>query len=88
MAESCVVGKILEAANFACIKHKDQRRNDPSQTPYINHPIGVAYILWKEGGITDIATIQVFTNAMIYNWKILFEYPIRDFIGSFNRKKY
>ena len=64
MAENCVVGKILEAVNFACIKHKDQRRNDPSQTPYINHPIGVAYILWKEAGITDIATIQVFTTAI------------------------
>ena len=36
---------IIKAANFAAIKHKDQRRSDPEQTPYINHPIGVANIL-------------------------------------------
>ena len=36
---------IIKAANFAAIKHKDQRRKDPDQTPYINHPIGVAQIL-------------------------------------------
>ena len=53
------VGLLLEAANFACIKHRDQRRKDESKTPYINHPIGVAYILWKEGGVTDLPTLQV-----------------------------
>ena len=36
---------LIKAANFAAIKHKDQRRSDPEQTPYINHPIGVANIL-------------------------------------------
>ena len=54
-----VAGKLLEAANFACIKHENQRRNNPAQTPYINHPIGVAYILWKEGDVFDIAVLQV-----------------------------
>lgn len=53
------VGLLLEAANFACVKHRDQRRKDKSKTPYINHPIGVAYILWKEGGVDDLPTLQV-----------------------------
>lgn len=53
------VGLLLEAANFACVKHRDQRRKDESKTPYINHPIGVAYILWKEGGVDDLPTLQV-----------------------------
>ena len=57
-ADNSVVGKLLEAANFACIKHQNQRRNNPEQTPYINHPIGVAYILWKEGDVTDIGVLQ------------------------------
>uniref|UniRef100_A0A1B0CAY9 Uncharacterized protein n=1 Tax=Lutzomyia longipalpis TaxID=7200 RepID=A0A1B0CAY9_LUTLO len=26
--------------NFAAVKHKDQRRKDTDETPYINHPIG------------------------------------------------
>lgn len=40
--------------NFAAVKHRQQRRLDVDKTPYINHPIGVAYILTSEGGITDI----------------------------------
>ena len=50
---------LLEALNFAAIKHRDQRRKDPSKTPYINHPIGVAHILATEGGVSDLATLQV-----------------------------
>ena len=59
MAEKEVHGALLEAVNFAAKKHRFQRRKDEHQTPYINHPIGVAYILWKEGDVTDIAILQV-----------------------------
>merc|ERR1719209_705082 len=47
------IQSLIAATNFAAIKHRDQRRKDPSQTPYINHPIGVAEIISAEGGITD-----------------------------------
>lgn len=50
---------IIEAVHFAALKHKEQRRKDPEKTPYINHPIGVAYILWKEGGVHDTDVLQV-----------------------------
>ncbi|NXY82321.1 MESH1 pyrophosphohydrolase, partial [Alcedo cyanopectus] len=30
---------LLEAADFAAVKHKGQRRKDPEGTPFINHPI-------------------------------------------------
>ncbi|KAL5020508.1 hypothetical protein ScPMuIL_003400 [Solemya velum] len=50
--------QFIECINFAAIKHKDQRRKDPEQTPYINHPIGVAFILTSEAGISDLAVIQ------------------------------
>ena len=36
---------VISAANFAAIKHKNQKRKDPEGTPYINHPLGVANIL-------------------------------------------
>ena len=36
---------VIAAANFAAIKHKNQKRSDPEGTPYINHPLGVANIL-------------------------------------------
>ncbi|XP_052869917.1 guanosine-3',5'-bis(diphosphate) 3'-pyrophosphohydrolase MESH1 [Anopheles cruzii] len=45
--------------NFAAIKHRNQRRLDTEETPYINHPIGVAHILATEGGITDIDVLSV-----------------------------
>ncbi|XP_057702143.1 guanosine-3',5'-bis(diphosphate) 3'-pyrophosphohydrolase MESH1 [Corythoichthys intestinalis] len=49
---------LLETANFAAEKHRNQRRKDPEKTPYINHPIGVARILSHEAGITDIVVLQ------------------------------
>jgi (p)ppGpp synthase/HD superfamily hydrolase len=45
--------QFLQALSFAAHKHRDQRRKDTLQTPYINHPIAVANILLNEAGITD-----------------------------------
>lgn len=59
-----IIGRILEAVHFAALKHKDQRRKDPEKTPYINHPIGVAYILWKEGGVYDTDVLQVRSSLL------------------------
>lgn len=44
---------LIRAANFAALKHRDQRRKDANATPYINHPLSVAQVLWKEGGVRD-----------------------------------
>lgn len=52
------VARLLDAADFAARKHKAQRRKDPEATPYINHPIGVAWILAHEAGVTDVALLQ------------------------------
>merc|ERR1712183_172260 len=52
------ISSIITATNFAAIKHKNQRRKDPDQTPYINHPIGVAYQLINIGKVYDVATLQ------------------------------
>lgn len=51
------IGPLLDAIDYAAIKHKSQRRKDPEGTPYINHPIGVAHILFFEGGVTDVPTL-------------------------------
>lgn len=52
--ELCLV---LRAAFFSGEKHKDQRRRDAAETPYINHPLEVAHILMEEGGVTDATTL-------------------------------
>jgi len=47
-----VTGLVLDAALFAATKHAGQLRKD-GHTPYINHPLEVAHILCREGGIGD-----------------------------------
>ncbi|XP_077329190.1 guanosine-3',5'-bis(diphosphate) 3'-pyrophosphohydrolase MESH1 [Lithobates pipiens] len=49
---------LLETTHFAAEKHRGQRRKDKEETPYINHPIGVARILSHEAGISDLAVLQ------------------------------
>ena len=46
-------GQLLEAIRFAADKHRNQRRRDSAKSPYINHPIEVAELLWKIGGVRD-----------------------------------
>lgn len=41
--------RIIEAAEFAAEKHRSQRRKDEHATPYINHPLRVAYSLTIAG---------------------------------------
>jgi guanosine-3',5'-bis(diphosphate) 3'-pyrophosphohydrolase len=43
---------VLQAAAFAAEKHRNQRRKDVEASPYINHPIQLAYIL-VQAGIED-----------------------------------
>lgn len=45
--------KILEALQFAAHKHRDQRRKDIEASPYINHPIALANVLWREAAVHE-----------------------------------
>jgi len=56
--------RLLKAIDFAAIKHKDQRRKDPNQTPYINHPVGVAQIISDEAHISDI---DILVGAVLHD---------------------
>lgn len=51
------MAKIVRAAYFAGEKHKDQRRSDKEETPYINHPLELASILVDEGYVDDVNVI-------------------------------
>ena len=46
-------GVLMRALHFAAQKHRAQRRKGEGEIPYINHPIAVAEILWREGGVRD-----------------------------------
>src|ERR1019366_7570433 len=47
------MGLVLRATAFAGSKHRDHRRKDAEESPYINHPIALADVLWNEGGVRD-----------------------------------
>jgi guanosine-3',5'-bis(diphosphate) 3'-pyrophosphohydrolase len=50
-------GNLLKAIHFSADKHRDQRRKDVPRSPYINHPIEVAEILWEAGDVRDATTL-------------------------------
>ena len=52
------IAHILDALQFAARKHRDQRRKDLEASPYINHPIALANILWREGEVHEPAVIS------------------------------
>jgi GTP diphosphokinase / guanosine-3',5'-bis(diphosphate) 3'-diphosphatase len=44
----------LKAVKFSAFKHSNQRRKDADASPYINHPIAVAELLWNVGEVRDM----------------------------------
>ncbi len=56
-------GKVLKAAHFAAEKHRDQRRKDKAQTPYINHPIAVAETL----RLFNMDDVDVLSAAILHD---------------------
>ena len=50
--------KVLKAAAFAAIKHKDQKSHEDDDIPFINHPIGMADTLANVGKETDPVLLQ------------------------------
>jgi len=47
-------GLLLKALVFSADKHRNQRRKDSERSPYINHPLDVATLLWTVGEVRDI----------------------------------
>ena len=58
------ISLVLKAFSFAAKKHSNQRRKDSTSTPYINHPIDVAYLLWEIGKVRDL---DIITAAILHD---------------------
>jgi GTP diphosphokinase / guanosine-3',5'-bis(diphosphate) 3'-diphosphatase len=54
---------VLQAAAFAAEKHRNGRRKDAEASPYINHPIQLAYILVQ----ADIEDPVVLASALLHD---------------------
>ena len=55
---------VLEALAFSAARHRHQKRKGRLASPYINHPIDVALIIVREGGV---ATAPVLTAALLHD---------------------
>lgn len=50
-------GALLHALQFSAERHKNQRRKGAEASPYINHLIHVAEILWTVGEVRDVTLL-------------------------------
>jgi guanosine-3',5'-bis(diphosphate) 3'-pyrophosphohydrolase len=57
-AGSLPFAALLGALHFAADRHRDKKRKDEGASPYINHPIAVAEVLARIGGVTELAVLQ------------------------------
>lgn len=71
---------LLRAIDYSAKQHSNQRRKNAAATPYINHPIGVAWILMEEGGVTDIITLQA---AILHDTVEDTDTTIKDIVNLF-----
>lgn len=55
---SDIARDMLQAVEFAAHKHRSQQRKDREASPYINHPIQVAELIVRVGGIDDLAALM------------------------------
>ncbi len=51
------IALLMKALRLSAERHKDQRRKDKQASPYINHPIQVAEMLWRIGGVNDMVAL-------------------------------
>ncbi|MEW6729961.1 MAG: HD domain-containing protein [Acidobacteriota bacterium] len=58
------ISLVLQALKFAAHKHRQQRRKDKEASPYINHPIYVAELLWRVGQVRDVT---ILTAAILHD---------------------
>ncbi|MFP6607082.1 MAG: HD domain-containing protein [Myxococcota bacterium] len=71
---------LLRTLRFAADKHKNQRRKDAGASPYINHPIAVAELLVRQGGVSDLATLQA---ALLHDTVEDTETSLEELIDAF-----
>ncbi|MCE5336325.1 MAG: HD domain-containing protein [Desulfobacteraceae bacterium] len=49
--------RFLFALKYTAGKHRSQRRKDAARTPFVNHPVEVAELLWRAGEVRDMTVL-------------------------------
>jgi hypothetical protein len=55
--------RLMKGVHFSALKHRQQRRKDTEQTPYINHPISVANRLQLVG----VTNVNILLTALLHD---------------------
>ena len=58
------LGPLLTVVHFAAEKHRTQKRKDGDESAYINHPIEVAELLARVGGVRDL---EILAAALLHD---------------------
>lgn len=74
------LGLVLKAVQFAAWKHREQRRKDVKASPYINHPVALADLLWREGRVDDAVVIA---SALLHDTLEDTQTSIAELKGAF-----
>lgn len=77
------VARLLDAANFAADRHRNQRRKDAEASPYINHPLGLATLLAVDAKVDDI---EVLMAAVLHDTVEDTETSLEELIGRFGER--
>ena len=71
---------ITKAVMFAAAKHTLQRRKNVSQSPYIEHPIRVAYILANIGKVDcETCLAAAYLHDVIEDTNCTYDEIVKDF---------
>lgn len=77
------IALVIRAVGFAANKHRDQRRKDKRASPYINHPIALAEVLWIEGRVRDPVVIAA---ALLHDTIEDTDTTLEELKGEFGRE--
>jgi guanosine-3',5'-bis(diphosphate) 3'-pyrophosphohydrolase len=77
------LGRLLEAADFAADRHRNQRRKDHEASPYINHPLALAKLLSVEGGVEDV---EVLMAAVLHDTVEDTETTLEELLSRFGER--
>lgn len=58
------ISLLLTAVRFCAERHRRQRRKDAEATPFVNHPIEVAELLWHVG---EVRNTRVILAALLHD---------------------
>jgi len=72
----------FSALRFCAQRHCHQTRKDAERTPYFNHPVEVAELIWRVGGVHDLTILSAALLHDIIEDTVTEPAEIRELFGD------